>query len=70
MLDKTLLDCFYRGLELKNSRIVEHIFGDRMMSLPYRVVANLLDNKVETTEKAQKKYEWGKLLIHVEVLSK
>lgn len=36
----------------------------------YHIVATLLDNMVETSEKAQNKQEWDKLVTYVDMLSK
>lgn len=41
-----------------------------MLNQPYKVVATLLDNMIETKKEAQKKYEWDKLVTEVDVLSK
>ena len=53
MPDKTLLDCFYRGLEPNNRRIAKNLFEGGMMSQPYQVFAILLNNIVETTERVK-----------------
>ena len=42
MQDKTLFDCFYKGLKPESRRIVEHIFEGGMMSKPYKVAATFL----------------------------
>uniref|UniRef100_M1DWM4 Uncharacterized protein n=1 Tax=Solanum tuberosum TaxID=4113 RepID=M1DWM4_SOLTU len=41
-----------------------------MLNQPYEVVTKLLDNMVEAGKETQKKYEWGKLVAQVDVLSK
>lgn len=70
MPNKTLLDCFYRGLKTKNRRIVGHLCQGRMLNHPYNVVATLLGKMVETNKEDQKKYEWDKLVAQVDALSK
>jgi len=54
MTDKTLLDCFYQGLEPENRSIAEPLFKGGMLNEPYVVIATLLDKMVETNKEAQK----------------
>ena len=70
MPDKELLDCFLRGLKPKNRRIDEHLWEGGMLNQPYNVVVTLLDKMVKTNKESKKKYEWDKLVVQVDVLSK
>ena len=41
-----------------------------MLNQPYNVVVTLLDKMVKTNKESKKKYEWDKLVVQVDVLSK
>uniref|UniRef100_M1DJQ4 Uncharacterized protein n=1 Tax=Solanum tuberosum TaxID=4113 RepID=M1DJQ4_SOLTU len=70
MIDKALLECFYRGLGPENISITDQLFTGGMLHQPYEVVANLFDGMVETNKEAQKKHEWDALVAQVDILSK
>ena len=65
---KILLDCIYLVIKPENKSIDEHIFNGENLNQPYKFIAALLGNMVETNKGSQNKYD--KLVAQVYVLSK
>jgi len=68
--DKVLLECFYRGLGLKNRSTTDQLFtGDFATPTLWRS-GQLLYSMVETNKEIKKKQEWEALVTEVDFLSK
>uniref|UniRef100_M1DXS2 Uncharacterized protein n=1 Tax=Solanum tuberosum TaxID=4113 RepID=M1DXS2_SOLTU len=65
MIDKGLLECFYRGLGPENRGIADKLCEGGILQQPYEVVAKLLDSMVEANKEAKKKQEWDSLVTYV-----